>query len=133
MTRMREELAFTLWKNEAQRAAPNVARSRDMPAFRDQSDETRDRWLNHADAIIAALPGMVKPLEWGTDYLEELAETSAYSPFGRYFANGNAWWGPGVIISTGSGQRSVSEQLAEADMKRRCVAAFGLPEQELTE
>ena len=66
MTDLREKLAFIMWKNDAERAAPNVAKRRTESAFQEQNNDAMARWLIFADAIIAALPGMVKPLEWKT-------------------------------------------------------------------
>lgn len=59
---MREKIAFTLWRNDAVRAAPNIVKYRTSEAFKGELGETRAIWLHHADAIIAALPGMVPPL-----------------------------------------------------------------------
>jgi len=55
----REIMAFTLWRAEAVRAAPNIAKMRSMEAFQDQSDETRGKWLSQADAVMDVAQAMV--------------------------------------------------------------------------
>lgn len=63
----REIVAFTMWKHEALRAAPNVGRKRTAEDFAGASDAERSKWIGLADAAIAAIPAVqvaVKPLEW---------------------------------------------------------------------
>lgn len=50
-----ERVAFALWKAEAERAAPNVAKNRTPEAFADESAETREKWHLMARAAIAAM------------------------------------------------------------------------------
>ena len=52
---MREKIAFTLWRNEAVRAAPNIVKYRTPEAFQGEMDQTRGIWLHHADAVMQAL------------------------------------------------------------------------------
>lgn len=52
-----ERVAFALWKAEAERAAPNVAKNRTPEAFADESAETREKWHLMARAAIAAITG----------------------------------------------------------------------------
>lgn len=56
-----EAVAFALWKNAAQRAAPNVAKYRTIAAFRDDvQDSDRAVWLQSARAAIAANPATAR-------------------------------------------------------------------------
>lgn len=69
----------------------------------------------------------VKPLKWEEDkaYLEESAEASAVSPFGRrYFVSGNCYWGPGIIASTGHANLEAAKSAAQADYDRRILSAI---------
>jgi hypothetical protein len=66
----------------------------------------------------------VKPLEWEEYTLEELATTSALSPFGRFFANKIMWWGPGVVVSTGYNCEEQTQAAAQADYERRILSAL---------
>ena len=50
-----EYLAFRLWRHEAERAAPNVAKQRTLQTFADQSPETVQIWMGFASAAIRAL------------------------------------------------------------------------------
>ena len=50
-----EYLAFRLWRHEAERAAPNVAKQRTLQTFADQSPETVQIWMGFASAAIHAL------------------------------------------------------------------------------
>lgn len=54
-----ERVAVRLWRADAERAAPNVARSRDAEAFKNESTVTREKWIGLASAALAAL--QVKP------------------------------------------------------------------------
>jgi hypothetical protein len=54
-----ERVAVALWRNDAERAAPNVAKGRTLEAFAEQSEDTRLAWIGAAKAAIAAL--QVKP------------------------------------------------------------------------
>lgn len=54
---MVERVAFALWKGEADRAAPNVAKNRTLEAFADESADTRNKWHLMARAAIAATNG----------------------------------------------------------------------------
>ena len=56
-----EAVAFALWKNAAQRAAPNVAKYRTIAAFRDDvQDSDRAVWLQSARAALAANPATAR-------------------------------------------------------------------------
>lgn len=49
----RDMLAFTLWRNEAARAAPNVVKYRTLKAFlQDTLPAEQERWRGHADAAL---------------------------------------------------------------------------------
>jgi len=50
-----EHLAYVLWKHDAERAAPNVAKQRTRAAFADQLPATRQHWMGFASAALAAL------------------------------------------------------------------------------
>jgi len=52
---VREACAVALWKREAERAAPNVAKGRNAEAFHDQNEPDKAKWLDLADAAIRAL------------------------------------------------------------------------------
>ena len=53
---MRERVAWRMWKEEAVRAAPNVARNRTFEAFQaDTNPDERMRWIGLADAAIATI------------------------------------------------------------------------------
>jgi hypothetical protein len=51
----REHVAFSMWKAEADRAAPNVGKKRTPEGFAVAADQERTRWLKLADAAIRAL------------------------------------------------------------------------------
>lgn len=53
---LREAVAVALWKREAERAAPNVAKGRNAVTFHDQLECEKGKWLGLADAALAALP-----------------------------------------------------------------------------
>lgn len=53
----REQVAFSMWKAEADRAAPNVGKHRTPQGFAEASDQDRTKWLMLADAAIFALKG----------------------------------------------------------------------------
>ena len=53
----REHVAFSMWKAEADRAAPNVGKHRTPRGFAEASDQDRTRWLMLADAAIHAMVG----------------------------------------------------------------------------
>lgn len=53
----RERVAFSMWKAEADRAAPNVGKHRTLEGFRVAADAEREKWLGLADAAIRALKG----------------------------------------------------------------------------
>ena len=53
----REHIAFSMWKAEADRAAPNVGKHRTHAGFTVAADAEREKWLGLADAAIAALKG----------------------------------------------------------------------------
>jgi len=63
---MRDKIAAELWRVEAVDAGvpESVAKGRTPEAFADQSPELRVRWFKFADAILAALPGMIPDLVW---------------------------------------------------------------------
>jgi len=63
---MRDKIAALMWRTQAVDvgAPASVANARTPEAFSDESQETRDTWLKQADAILAALPGMVPELVW---------------------------------------------------------------------
>ena len=63
---MRDKIAALMWKTQSIDAgAPqSVANGRTLVAFLDAGNEVRRYWIKQADAIIAALPSMVKPLVW---------------------------------------------------------------------
>ena len=51
-----EAVAFTLWKAEAERAAPNVAKNRTPEQFRDDTrEDERSRWIGLARAAIRVI------------------------------------------------------------------------------
>lgn len=50
-----EHVAFSLWKAEAERAAPNVARNRTPEMFLGELESTRAKWLSLADAALRAI------------------------------------------------------------------------------
>jgi hypothetical protein len=51
----REHIAFSMWKAEADRAAPNVGKNRTPEGFASAAEQERDRWLMLADAAIEAI------------------------------------------------------------------------------
>ena len=53
----REKVAFSMWKAEADRAAPNVGKNRIPSGFMVASDADREKWLGLADAAIRAMMG----------------------------------------------------------------------------
>ena len=53
----REQVAFSMWKAEADRAAPNVGKNRIPSGFMVASDADREKWLGLADAAILAMMG----------------------------------------------------------------------------
>ena len=55
-----EHVAFSMWKAEADQAAPNVGKHRTPQGFAEASNQDRTRWLTLADAAIAALKGESK-------------------------------------------------------------------------
>lgn len=55
---LEERVATALWMNEAERAAPNVARMRTAQAFAEEGEQVRDRWLGLAAAAIAEMEGI---------------------------------------------------------------------------
>jgi hypothetical protein len=63
---MRDKIAAVMWRTQAVDvgAPESVPKARTPEAFSDEADSTRATWLKQADAIIAALPGMVVPLVW---------------------------------------------------------------------
>ena len=63
----REMIAFVLWKAEADRAAPNVGRTRTLAGFADESEYTRTKWLSLADAIRAAMDERPTQPEYPSD------------------------------------------------------------------
>ena len=70
-----ERVAVSLWRHEAIRAAPNVAKGRTLQAFREDMNEVdREKWIGLARAAIAAMHG---------DALKEAVEASALKPAGR--------------------------------------------------
>jgi hypothetical protein len=46
-----------MWRHEAERAAPNVARMRTIDAFREELPATQDRFIGLARAAILTIPG----------------------------------------------------------------------------
>ena len=63
---MRDQIAALLWRTEAvDSGTPQSVIDRRTPeAFADQSPELRGKWFKYADAILAALPGMIPDLVW---------------------------------------------------------------------
>jgi len=51
-----EAVAVALWKNEAERAAPNVAKYRSAETFHEQPENGIAAWMGQARAAIAAMP-----------------------------------------------------------------------------
>ncbi len=51
----REHVAFSMWKAEADRAAPNVGKSRTPEGFAVAAKQERYRWLMLADTAIEAI------------------------------------------------------------------------------
>lgn len=106
-------------------AARAIYKEGDLLADFFEPDEIRD--LARA-ALIAAgkVEPKVKPLEWETEpyLLEEMAKTTALSPFGRYFADDHTYWGPGTIISTGYTDIAMSKAAAQADYEARILSAL---------
>jgi hypothetical protein len=50
-------VACAIWRHEAERAAPNVARMRTMAAFREELPATQERFMGLARAALAGLKG----------------------------------------------------------------------------
>jgi len=126
MTDMREGLAFTLWKNDAARVAPNVARNRNPDAFLAEADATRNHWLHHADAVIATLPLMVEQLEWVDVYRNGCRfETSWGIPPICLVEDGTFYW-------KGGNYKYAEDAMVPANVMHRAqiMDAFGLPKQE---
>jgi len=71
---MRDQIAALLWRTEAVDSGTpqSVIDGRTPEAFADQSPELRRNRFKYADAILAALPGMIPDLVW--------AETRHKSP-----------------------------------------------------
>jgi len=126
MTDMREGLAFALWENDAARAAPNVARNRNPDAFLAEADATRNHWLHHADAVIATLPELVKPLEW-TEFLPGEIFKS-----GDYTVRLDSWHHKQKLIGTCLSP-DAAKVAANTHHRAQIMAAFGLPKQEGSE
>jgi len=51
-----ERVAFSMWKAEAMRAAPNVGKHRTIQQFREELPWTKEKWLGLSRAAIAAMP-----------------------------------------------------------------------------
>jgi hypothetical protein len=51
-----ERVAFAMWRAEAARGAPNVAKNRTPETFADEHYETREKWLGLARAALSAMP-----------------------------------------------------------------------------
>lgn len=49
---LQEGVAFAMWKHEAMRAAPNVGKNRTREGFKDESKDTRAKWIGLASAAI---------------------------------------------------------------------------------
>src|SRR5689334_19049664 len=62
MTDMVEKVAVALWLNDAQRAAPNVAKYRNAETFREQPDRDIAAWLGQARAAIEAMREPTAPM-----------------------------------------------------------------------
>jgi len=52
MTDLVETVAFSMWKAEADRAAPNVGKHRTLEGFASASPAERDRWLGLAEVAM---------------------------------------------------------------------------------
>lgn len=54
-TTKRERIAHAMWRQQAERAAPSIARWRTPEAFRDADPQLRNEWLGYADAALAVI------------------------------------------------------------------------------
>ena len=83
---MRDKIAAELWRVEAVDAGvpESVAKGRTPEAFADQSPELRVRWFKFANAILAALPGMIPDLVWKRADLSCWGETAKNGMGGSY-------------------------------------------------
>lgn len=55
-----EHVAFSMWKAEADRAAPNVGKNRTLDGFMVAAEAEREKWLGLADAAIRSMKGVKK-------------------------------------------------------------------------
>lgn len=55
MTDLVEAVAFAMWKEEADRAAPNVGKNRTPEGFLDESEAVRSRWQGLAKVAVATI------------------------------------------------------------------------------
>lgn len=79
MTTLEERVAAALWRHEAERAAPNVARNRTDEAFAQEAEQVRDRWLGLAAAAIAEIEHEAPPVtEIEDEAYEERATNTGF-------------------------------------------------------
>jgi hypothetical protein len=57
---VKEAAAMAMWREEAERAAPNVAKNRTSEAWLKETEETRQRWQGLATAAILAAFAVLK-------------------------------------------------------------------------
>jgi hypothetical protein len=87
---MRDQIAALLWRTEAvDSGTPQSVIDRRTPeAFADQSPELRGKWFKYADAILAALPGMIPDLVWEWMEIKQNCAPGlweqCYTPLGLY-------------------------------------------------
>ena len=129
---LRGQIAITLWRNEAVRAAPNVAKQRTDEAFLDANDDDRRRWMNHADAILELIEGAVKPLEWSKRNDPNEPCVAADCQWGRYKIVYRGEYGLGVYTPRSGPTMGYFENVeaakaaAQADYEHRILAALGV-------
>ena len=59
MSDLKETVAFSMWKAEADRAAPNVGKNRTLEGFASASPAERDRWLGLAEVAVERVLSVV--------------------------------------------------------------------------
>jgi len=59
MSDLKETVAFSMWKAEADRAAPNVGKHRTLEGFASASPAERDRWLGLAEVAVERVLSVV--------------------------------------------------------------------------
>jgi len=142
MTDMREELAKHVYASMAwayEDGSGNIC-----PAWFDGGNSfAQDEARKRADAIIAALPGMIKPLEWEFRYNRK--DMWCDTPLGT-FSIGNIhgtwmWFHltaredqeytfKGCAGALGRNSKANAKKAAQAHYTAQIMAAFGLPKQE---